>query len=40
MGFKKIQNFTLISKILTYLRDKMHPKEVLDKKLFLEKNSP
>jgi hypothetical protein len=39
-GYKKIQNFTLISKIFTYLSDKMHPKKVLGKKLFLEKNSP
>jgi hypothetical protein len=26
--------------MLTYLCDKMHPKEVLDKKLFLEKIVP
>jgi hypothetical protein len=35
----KIQNFMLISKMLTYPSDKMHPKKVLGKKLFLEKNS-
>jgi hypothetical protein len=38
-GYKKIQNFTLISKMLTYFSDKMHPKKVLRQKLFLEKNS-
>jgi hypothetical protein len=39
-GYQKIQNFTLISKIFTYLSDKMHPKKVLGKKLFSEKYSP
>jgi hypothetical protein len=39
-GYQKIQNFTLISKMFTYLSDKMHPKKVLGKKLFSEKNSP
>jgi hypothetical protein len=36
MGIKKIQHLTLISKMLTYLSDKMHPKKVLDKKRFLD----
>jgi hypothetical protein len=39
-GYQKIQNLALISKMLTYLSDKMHPKKVLDKKLCLEQNSP
>jgi hypothetical protein len=39
-GYKKIQNFTLISKMFTYLCDKMHLKKVLGKKLFSEKNCP
>jgi hypothetical protein len=39
-AYQKIQNFMLISKMLTYLSDKMHPKKVLGKKLFLEKIVP
>jgi hypothetical protein len=38
--YQKIQNFTLILKMFTYQSDEMHPKKVLSKKLFKEKNSP
>jgi hypothetical protein len=36
----KTSNFKLISKMFTYHSDKMHPKNVLGKKLFSEKIVP
>jgi hypothetical protein len=37
-GYKKTQNFTLVSKMQTYLCDKMHQKKVMSQKRSQKKN--